>query len=108
MAFPEGPSGGPARVGMPDPGLELIAPPVGAVPVTPAQKAPEPGWRRARLTPSLAEVYRSIPVRGGSRWRKYLAFAGPGYLVAVGYMDPGNWATDLAGGSAFGYRLLCV
>ena len=69
---------------------------------------PEPGWRRARVTPSLAEVYRSVPVSAGSRWRKFLAFAGPGYLVAVGYMDPGNWATDLAGGSAFGYRLLSV
>jgi len=68
----------------------------------------EPGWRRARVAPSLADVYRSIPVAGNSRWRKFLAFAGPGYLVAVGYMDPGNWATDLAGGSAFGYRLLCV
>jgi NRAMP (natural resistance-associated macrophage protein)-like metal ion transporter len=41
-------------------------------------------------------------------WRKLLAFSGPGYLVAVGYMDPGNWATDLAGGSAFGYTLLSV
>ena len=69
---------------------------------------PSDGWRRARLTPSLAEVYRSIPVHGRSWWRKLLAFAGPGYLVAVGYMDPGNWATDLAGGSAFGYSLLCV
>ena len=66
------------------------------------------GWRRARLTPSLAEVYRSVPVIGTSTWRKALAFAGPGYLIAVGYMDPGNWATDLAGGSAFGYRLLFV
>jgi len=66
------------------------------------------GWRRARLTPSLAEVYRTVPVSGTSTWRKALAFAGPGYLIAVGYMDPGNWATDLAGGSAFGYRLLCV
>jgi len=66
------------------------------------------GWRRARLTPSLAEVYRSVPVTGTSTWRKALAFAGPGYLIAVGYMDPGNWATDLAGGSAFGYRLLFV
>ncbi|MEO8880034.1 MAG: Nramp family divalent metal transporter [Gemmatimonadaceae bacterium] len=66
------------------------------------------GWRRARLTPSLAEVYRSVPVSGTSTWRKALAFAGPGYLIAVGYMDPGNWATDLAGGSAFGYRLLSV
>jgi manganese transport protein len=68
---------------------------------------PEPGWRRARVTPSLAEVYRSVPVSGGT-WRKVLAFAGPGYLVAVGYMDPGNWATDLAGGSRFGYTLLSV
>ncbi|HEU4586110.1 MAG TPA: Nramp family divalent metal transporter [Gemmatimonadaceae bacterium] len=68
----------------------------------------EIGWRRPRLTPSLAEAYRSVPVTGGSWWRKLLAFAGPGYMVAVGYMDPGNWATDLAGGSAFGYRLLSV
>ena len=66
------------------------------------------GWRRARVTPSLAEVYRSVPVTGATWWRKILAFAGPGYLVAVGYMDPGNWATDLAGGSQFGYRLLTV
>ncbi|HEX2723726.1 MAG TPA: Nramp family divalent metal transporter [Gemmatimonadaceae bacterium] len=69
---------------------------------------PEPGWRRARVTPSLAEVYRTIPVSGATWWRKILAFAGPGYLVAVGYMDPGNWATDLAGGSQFGYTLLTV
>ena len=75
---------------------------------------PEIGWRRPRLTPSLAESYRSVPVSGGNWWRKLLAFAGPGYMVAVGYMDPGNWATDLAGGSAFGpeiafgYRLLSV
>src|SRR5215210_823401 len=69
---------------------------------------PEPGWKRVRVTPSLAEVYRSVPVAKGSLWRKLLAFAGPGYLVAVGYMDPGNWATDLAGGSQFGYRLLTV
>jgi manganese transport protein len=68
---------------------------------------PDPGWRRARVAPSLAEVYRSIPITGG-RWRKVLAFIGPGYLVAVGYMDPGNWATDLAGGSRFGYTLLSV
>ncbi len=68
----------------------------------------EPGWRRPRLTPSLAEAYQSIPT-AHRRWlRKAFAFAGPGYLVAVGYMDPGNWATDLAGGSAFGYRLLSV
>jgi manganese transport protein len=69
---------------------------------------PEPGWRRARVSPSLAEVYRSVPVAIGPWWRKILAFAGPGYLVAVGYMDPGNWATDLAGGSQFGYTLLTV
>ena len=71
-------------------------------------QAGEPGFRRARLAPSLAEVYRSIPVGGRGWWRKALAFAGPGYLVAVGYMDPGNWATSLAGGSAFGYTLLSV
>ena len=69
---------------------------------------PATGWRRARVAPSLAEVYRSIPVGAGGKWRKMLAFAGPGYLVAVGYMDPGNWATDLAGGSRFGYALLSV
>src|SRR3954447_2313792 len=68
----------------------------------------EHGWRRARVAPSLQEVYRSVPVGGGNFFRKLLAFAGPGYLVAVGYMDPGNWATDLAGGSRFGYTLLSV
>ncbi len=78
--------------------------------VTPPEKPPTPdiGWRRARVTPSLAEVYRSVPISVGPWWRKILAFAGPGYLVAVGYMDPGNWATDLAGGSQFGYTLLSV
>ena len=76
--------------------------------IGPPEPAPEPGWRRARLAPSLAEVYRSIDVSGTSWIRKLLAFAGPGYLVAVGYMDPGNWATDLAGGSRFGYTLLSV
>ncbi|MEE3719985.1 Nramp family divalent metal transporter [Tumidithrix elongata RA019] len=60
-------------------------------------------------TPSLPEVHRSIPVpNGGGFWRKLFAYAGPGYLVSVGYMDPGNWATDLAGGSKFGYTLLSV
>ena len=73
-----------------------------------AGQPPESGWRRPRLAPSLAEVYRTVPVREGPWWRKALAFAGPGYLVAVGYMDPGNWATDLAGGSKFGYALLSV
>jgi manganese transport protein len=68
------------------------------------------GWRRSRVAPSLQDVYRSVPVGGvGVGFlRKLLAFAGPGYLVAVGYMDPGNWATDLAGGSKFGYSLLSV
>ena len=70
--------------------------------------APPPGWRRARTTPSLVEVYRTVPVGRKGFARKLLAFAGPGYLVAVGYMDPGNWATDLAGGAQFGYTLLSV
>lgn len=62
------------------------------------------------LRASLSESYRSIavPTRNVGFWRRLFAFSGPGYLVAVGYMDPGNWATDIAGGSAFGYRLLCV
>jgi manganese transport protein len=64
-------------------------------------------WRRPRLTPSLPEVYRTVPIKG-AWWKKALAFAGPGYLVAVGYMDPGNWATDIAGGARFGYTLLSV
>jgi manganese transport protein len=67
------------------------------------------GWRSARGEPSLANVFGSVRVtRDGSFWRKLVAFLGPGYLVAVGYMDPGNWATSLAGGSRFGYALLAV
>ncbi|HKE09162.1 MAG TPA: Nramp family divalent metal transporter [Candidatus Acidoferrum sp.] len=59
--------------------------------------------------PSLPEAYRSIPISHNASWiRKILAFAGPGYLIAVGYMDPGNWATDIGGGSKFGYALLSV
>jgi manganese transport protein len=59
--------------------------------------------------PSLPEVHRSVEVpRGKSFWRKLWAYSGPGYLVSVGYMDPGNWATDLAGGAQFGYALLSV
>ena len=89
--------------------LSNAAPPAAQPPgAQPPTGAPESGWRRARVTPSLAEVYRTIPVHGLTWWRKLLAFAGPGYLVAVGYMDPGNWATDLAGGSQFGYTLLSV
>jgi len=67
------------------------------------------GWRSSPIAPSLREVYASIVVPGDAGfWRKLLAFAGPGYLVAVGYMDPGNWATDLAGGARYGYTLLSV
>ncbi len=67
------------------------------------------GWRTARGEPSLADMFGSIRVaKDGSFWRKLAAFLGPGYLVAVGYMDPGNWATSLAGGSKFGYALLAV
>jgi manganese transport protein len=67
------------------------------------------GWRYPRTMPSLPEAHHTVQVpRGASFWRKALAFAGPGYMVAVGYMDPGNWATDLAGGSRFGYTLLSV
>ena len=71
--------------------------------------AAETGWRRTRTTRSLSEVFGTIATRPtGSLWRKLLAFLGPGYLVAVGYMDPGNWATSLAGGSKFGYALLTI
>jgi manganese transport protein len=67
------------------------------------------GWRRERNRPSLAEVFGSIRTQPqGPLWRKLAAFLGPGYLVAVGYMDPGNWATSLAGGSKFGYALLTI
>src|SRR5438874_2030264 len=67
------------------------------------------GWRLDRATPSLPESHRTILIAPGAGfWRKLLAFSGPGYLVAVGYMDPGNWATDLAGGSGFGYALLSI
>jgi manganese transport protein len=69
----------------------------------------QPGWRRPRVGTSLSEVFGSIRVRPtGSLWQRLVAFLGPGYLVAVGYMDPGNWATSLAGGSKFGYALLTV
>ena len=68
-----------------------------------------PGWRHARSSASLPEVHGSVPIpHGAGFWKKLMAFAGPGYLVAVGYMDPGNWATDIAGGAQFGYSLLSV
>ena len=66
-------------------------------------------WLRPAMKPSLPEVFSSVRVsERASFWKKVLAFAGPGMLVAVGYMDPGNWATDLAGGAQFGYLLLSV
>ena len=67
------------------------------------------GWRRTGGDASLPEVHRSVLIpKNASFWRKLLAFSGPGFLVSVGYMDPGNWATDLAGGAKFGYTLLSV
>jgi manganese transport protein len=67
------------------------------------------GWKRVRTSHSLSEVFGTIATRPqGSIGKKLLAFLGPGYLVAVGYMDPGNWATSLAGGSKFGYSLLTI
>lgn len=59
-------------------------------------------------TPSLAEVHSSVGVKHAGFWRRMFAFSGPAYLVSVGYMDPGNWATDLEGGARFGYQLLWV
>ncbi len=70
---------------------------------------PSHAWRDPQQSPSLSEVFRSIAVPSGrSPFRRALAFVGPGYLVAVGYMDPGNWATSLAGGAKFGYALLFI
>src|SRR5437763_21061 len=70
---------------------------------------PQDGWHSSPAMPSLPENHRTVPIpKGLGFWRKLFAFSGPGFLVAVGYMDPGNWATDLAGGSQFGYTLLSV
>jgi manganese transport protein len=67
------------------------------------------GWRQRRGEPSLMDVFRTVPVRNTGSWfRRAMAFVGPGYLVSVGYMDPGNWATSIAGGAQFGYTLLFV
>ena len=75
----------------------------------PVEPNPNFAWRKAAGSVSLPEVHRSVLVpANASFWRKLLAFSGPGFLVAVGYMDPGNRATDLAGGAQFGYTLLCV
>jgi manganese transport protein len=74
-----------------------------------AERTPAIAWRRKAASVSLPEVHRSIVVpTTASFWRKLFAFSGPGFLVAVGYMDPGNWATDLAGGAKFGYGLLAI
>ena len=84
-------------------GSNLVGPAEHSLPAAALARA------RAGIQPTLPEAYRTIPVAPGSSWlRKAFAFAGPGYLVAVGYMDPGNWATDLGGGSKFGYTLLSV
>src|SRR5207249_11887583 len=68
------------------------------------------GWRQPVHANTLPEVFASIRVPGSAAgfWKKLLAFAGPGLMVSVGYMDPGNWATDIAGGAKFGYTLLAV
>jgi len=66
------------------------------------------GWRREKRGESLAESNATVPVNKGAFFKRLMSFFGPGYLVAVGYMDPGNWATSLAGGSSFGYILLSV
>src|SRR5690606_10898984 len=91
------------------------APPVDRE-ATPPPRVAEPGWRFSRdprTGASLGPLNASVRVPGtgpgrGQWLRRFLAFLGPGYMVSVGYMDPGNWATDLAGGSQFGYTLLCV
>src|ERR1035437_3382178 len=77
------------------------------LPETPSD--PARGWRLPSSALSLPEVHGSVAIPAGAGyWRKLFAFAGPGYLIAVGYMDPGNWATDLAGGAQYGYALLSV
>jgi manganese transport protein len=92
------------------PTMDAKAPSLSAESVPTALNSPG-GWRTdSSKLKSLAEVNATVavPAIGGLWWRRLLAFAGPGYLVSVGYMDPGNWATDLAGGSKFGYTLLSV
>ncbi len=76
---------------------------------TAARPTQSPGWRSERGEPALSDIHGSIEVRSSRPfWRRALAFLGPGYLVAVGYMDPGNWATSLSGGARYGYTLLVV
>src|SRR5213594_3333012 len=70
---------------------------------------PPAPYTDAPAVPSLQEVHRTVGVPSGvGFWRKVLAFSGPGFLVSVGYMDPGNWATDIAGGSRFHFELIWV
>ena len=92
--------------------MDAKAPAIPADPMNPlsTEVVGKPGgWRTARGDPSLLGMFASVKVaKNGSFFRKLLAFLGPGYLVAVGYMDPGNWATSLAGGSKFGYALLTI
>src|SRR5215470_18630711 len=79
------------------------------LPGTHSSAFPEHGWRLQRTAASLPEVFGSIHVpKSAGFWRTLFAFVGPGLMVAVGYMDPGNWATDLAGGAQFGYLLISV
>ena len=101
--------GAPTPPATPSAASEGINPP-GDPQAEPVVEPPQPtGWRRSQIDVSLPEVHSSILVPHSlGFWRKLLAFSGPGFLVAVGYMDPGNWATDLAGGSQFGYTLLSV
>src|ERR1700739_3570610 len=89
----------------------LTEPLVDTEPSVQAKSATAVASERSRVEtfPSLPESHRTIPIAPGLGWfKKMLAFAGPGYLVAVGYMDPGNWATDIGGGAKFGYTLLSV
>jgi len=73
------------------------------------EQLPTSGWQSPVREPSLPEVFRSIAVpTNATFWRRLAAFIGPGYLIAVGYMDPGNWATDISGGSVYAYALLSV
>ena len=75
--------------------------------MTPKDRPDKPVWNSPRGPAALSEVARSVKL-GATPWKRFLAFLGPGYMVAVGYMDPGNWATSLAGGAKFGYALLFV
>lgn len=89
---------------------DMLSKSLGSQPAAPPGELPTGSrLRRALTLPSLPEAHRSVPIAPNLSWfRKGLAFAGPGYLIAVGYMDPGNWATDIGGGSKFGYTLLSV